>query len=70
MRIWGMMSIMKPDQPVSFCGGCGKHFAVGVRECPTCEKTLVVWRPANEPDDQRVRRWWQLVNFHTRIERA
>ena len=70
MRIWGMMSIMKPDKPVSFCGGCGKHYAVRMRECPTCEKTLVVWRPANEPDDQRVRRWWQLVNFHTRIKRA
>ena len=61
---------MKPDKPVSFCGGCGKHYDVGVRECPNCEKTLVVWRPANEPDDQRVRSWWQLVNFHTRIKRA
>ena len=35
VRNLGKMSIMKPDKPVSFCGGCGKHYDVGVRECPT-----------------------------------
>ena len=44
-------------------------YPITERMCPTCDKTLVAWRPATEPE-QRVRRWWELVNFHTGIKRA
>jgi len=58
----------KPDnKPISFCGDCGKHYPITTRECPTCDKTLVVWRPASEPEHQ-ARRWWQLINFRSGLK--
>ena len=57
-----------PDKPVSFCGECGKHYAITVHECPTCEKTLVVWRPKRETE-QHARAWWSIVNWLPRARK-